>query len=188
MPLLYEDDHAQRAFEDTLVRLRKHPNIEDLVRALAIGVQLDEDIFLDYVTTQLLSVSTGYLLDRLGAFVGAQRLGATDDTFRKIIRARVAAQRSNGTIGEIGHVLDLLVDAGLIVYSTAYPAGYRYYFVPNEGQLTDDQIRRAVRVLELARPAGVDASFVEAAGADDSLTFRFDVDPGFGRRFGRLLK
>ena len=187
MPLLYEDDHAQRAVDETLQRLSTKPTIEALIRSLMVGVQLTEDIALDYVTTQLLDDSTGYLLDRFGAFVGAQRLGASDSEFRKVIRARIAAQRSNGTIGEIGHVLDLLVDAGLIAYSTAYPAGYRFYFVPNEGQLTEDEIRRAARILELTRPAGVDASFVEAAGADDDLTFKFDVDPGFGRRFSRII-
>jgi hypothetical protein len=186
MALLYEDDHAERALEDTQARLSHKPNIEALIRALSVGVQLTEDLALDYVTTQLLDDSTGYLLDRFGAFVGAQRLGATDHEYRKIIRARIAAQRSNGTIGEIGHVLDLLVDAGLIEYFPAYPAGYRFYFVPNEGELTADEIRRAQRILELARPAGVEASFVEAAGSDNE-TFRFDVTPGFGRRFGRLI-
>lgn len=187
MALLYEDDHAARALEDTQPRLAQKPNIEALIRALSVGVQLTEDIALDYVTTQLLDTATGYLLDRFGKFVGADRLGATDYEFRKVIRARVAAQRSNGTIGEIGHVLDLLVDAGLITYSAAYPAGYRFYFVPNEGQLTADEIRRAQRILELTRPAGVDASFVEAASANDDETFRFDVDPGFGRKFSRII-
>ena len=185
MAMIFEPEHEDRAFEQLLGQFREQPNIRDLVRALCVGVQELEDVSYDYSVSTFLDLAKGYLLDRLGAFVGAQRLGATDDEFRRIIRARIAAQRSNGTIGEIGHVLALLTDPEVLHYSPAYPAGYRFFFVPSEGSLTDDEVRRAVRILELARPAGVDASYVEGASTD---TFRFDIDPGFGRRFGRLIR
>lgn len=187
MALIFEPEHLERALEDILYQFRDQPNIRDLVEALSEGTQVFEDTAYDYVTSQFLDLAEGYLLDRLGAFVGAQRLGAEDPEFRKIIRARIAAQRSNSTIGEIGHVVALLFAPDVLEYSTAYPAGYRFYFDPGEGALSDAQRRRAARVLELARPAGVNASYVEAA-TSDAETFKFDIDPGFELKFGRLLE
>ncbi len=186
-PLIFEPEHSDRALEDIYSQFDESDNLLDLIRALCEGIQEFEDLAYDYVTSQFIDLASGYQLDRLGTFVGAQRLGANDDEFRDIIRARVAAQRSGATIGDIGHVLFLLTDAVVLEYTTAYPAGYRFYFVPKEGVLTAGEQRRAARIMELARPAGVAASYVESAGPDAD-TFRFDVDPGFGRKLGRLLE
>lgn len=186
MAMIYEPEHADRLREEMYWQFRGKPNIESLLAALAEGIQLFDDLAYDYSFSTLLDVAEGYVLDRLGFFVGAQRLGLDDAEFRAIIRARIAALRSNGTIGEIGHVLALLVEPLEFTYSSAYPAGYQFYFV-REDSLTDAQIKHFLRIMELTRPAGVKATYVEGVAGDPDETFRFDVDPGFGRRFSRTL-
>lgn len=184
--LIFEPNHAEVFLDEMQGRLATKELIEDLIRALCVGIQEFEDITYDYAVSWMLDSASGYLLNRIGAFVGAQRLGLSNSSFRRIIRARIAALRSNGLIGDIANVVVALVDPSLLVYSTAYPAGFRFYF-EHDGNLTSDERRRFARITELARPAGVSGSYVEAAG-DDISTFRFDRDPGFGRLFSRLVE
>lgn len=182
----YEPEHGDRLRSEMYWQFRDKPNIEDLIAALAEGVQLFDDLAYDYSVSTFLDLAEGYLLDRLGYFVGAQRLGLEDADFRAIISARVAALRSNSTIGEIGHVIVLLTEPLAFAYSSAYPAGYQFYFVREEA-LSATQISHFNRIMELARPAGVKATYVEGVPGNPAETFRFDVDPGFGRKFSRTV-
>lgn len=186
MALVYEPEHLDRLREEIFWQFRGKDTIEDLLAALAEGVQLFDDLAYDYTVSTFIELAEGYLLNRIGYFVGAQRLGLGDEAFRRVIGARVAALRSNGTIGEIGHVLTLLAEPLAFAYTSAYPAGYRWYFVPGD-TLSDTEISHFLRIMELTRPAGVEADYIEGVAGDVDATFRFDVDPGFGLRFSRKL-
>lgn len=184
--LVYEQSHTKRLNETLLSQFWGKPNIRSIVETFGEAIQSFEDVSYDLSVSAAVDMASGHLLDRLGGWIGEQRGDATDEDYRRYIRARIAAQRSNGTARDIGNVISLLSPESRVDYFTAYPAGYRFVLT-HADPLTESQIRRFGRILELARPAGVEASFVESVTPDDEI-FRFGSQlANFGGRFSRRI-
>lgn len=88
-------------------------NIEKLLACLVSPVTALEDALQQLKSERFVDTAVGAQLDIIGKLAGQLRLGLDDDTYRRYIRARIAANNSDGTVE------DILTVADLIVYNTA---------------------------------------------------------------------
>lgn len=68
-----------------------------------------EDAFWDLLQAHLLDTATDTWLERIGLTIGETRQGSIDSEFRARIRARVIANRSNGTVEELIAIIKLML-------------------------------------------------------------------------------
>ncbi|MGN6108545.1 MAG: hypothetical protein ACTHU0_25795 [Kofleriaceae bacterium] len=84
-------------------------NIRKLLRAWATGLQDVQNALVQLLTLRGIDVAVGAQLDVLGKKVGQPRNGLSDDVYRRYIRARIIANRSRGSIGDVLRVADLVI-------------------------------------------------------------------------------
>lgn len=181
----YIPDHRERARADLLSQFRHKTRIEALIRALALGTQNLEDALLDFVVSLSVDFATDELLNRLGKLVGEQRLGLSDSEFRRIIRVRIAANRSSGTRDELISIFEQATDAAEVRYVDSFPAAFLLIaFVPEiPSQILRDRINA---IIEIAKPAGV--NFTASYNITGGSTAIFNQSGrGFGARFGGII-
>src|ERR1700744_3954810 len=100
-------------------------NVELLIQALVGPAQDVENMLQQLLLDRTIDNAVGVQLDQIGDIVGQLRLGLDDDTYRQYLRARVAANRSEG------HFEDLISVASLILNNTSYTV-----VTSNEGTAT----------------------------------------------------
>lgn len=98
------------------------PLIQGYVRYLAERVGECESVAWDVYSVMDPDVATGVHLDKLGRFVGQLRQGRTDAQYRIAIKARIAVNRSSGTLPELINILRLLVGEAATITVPEYAA------------------------------------------------------------------
>lgn len=170
-----------------LVMWRKQRN-RALVRALAYGVQVLEDMLFDVLVSTGIDEATGDALDQWGETVGEDRGPLSDNEYRQFIKARMLVNISSGTIDEMIEILDVATQPNVEVrHLSVFPAGFALQ-VTRTSFLTDEGARRVARMLEDAWPGGRHMTVVEALSngfgfAGDPDATGFSVGP-----FSRLLE
>lgn len=95
-----------------LIPLFKQSTVKDLVSITGDRYQDLANTLHDIYNARFLDRATGISLDYLGAQVGQPRPlygpATTDNKYRALIKARIAANRSNGTLPEIYNILGFL--------------------------------------------------------------------------------
>lgn len=130
-------------------------NIEKFLSAIIAPSQSIEDTLQQFAYERFVDTAVGAQLDIVGRIVGQEREGLADTDYRRFIRARIAANNSNGTIN------DLLVVAFLVVYDGAVG-----YIIDNQGVATvvlrledvaipDNTANILLKFLKLTAAAGV---------------------------------
>lgn len=168
-------DHAAAAIGRLPQQFRK-PRVESLLRILATPGQPLESALWQLLTQRSVANSLGVQLDAIGTIVGQPRGGTDDETYRVFLRARIAANRSRGTVEDILRVLNLILldDSVQIEVQTIGPA-----FV--EVRLTNVTTTDAVATLTAAFTqksvsAGVRAVVVSsAASAATAFTLPYSL-------------
>jgi hypothetical protein len=180
----YIADTTQQGVE-RLTAKRRTPRVVQIVQAVTRPLQALEDLQLDLRGALLLDTATGGWLDRLGRIVGEPREGATDQDYRRFIRARLLINASEGGIAQVIRIAELLTDTGVVQYSDAFPAGYGLLLVTSAPPSATLQARIRDRV-ERATASGVGVSLVAGGPSLDTI-FRLDLsampdagDPGDG--------
>ena len=84
-------------------------NIVNLLTALVTPCTAIEAAFQQLFTERFVDTAIGAQLDIVGKIVGQDRNGMSDDDYRRYCRARIATNRSRGTVE------DLLKIAGLVI-------------------------------------------------------------------------
>lgn len=85
-------------------------NIKKFLKSvIGSGVQDVENAAQQVLNGFSVDDAVGAQLDILGSIVGQLRNGMIDDDYRRTIRARIAVNRSKGTIADIIKVADLIV-------------------------------------------------------------------------------
>ncbi len=85
-------------------------NITKLVTALIGPGQSTENALRQLYAERRVDTAIGVQLDVLGRLVGQLRLGLSDDMYRRVLRARISANRSKGTIADAILVSSLVTD------------------------------------------------------------------------------
>lgn len=113
-------------------------------------------------------VGRGVQLDRIGRLVGQPRSGADDESYRFYLRARIAANRSNGTVNDLIRVFKAMLGATEIPLYT--PGGTASFIMQLSTPMTDAVAEIALYFLRYAKMAGVRA-LLETQEFPDSEMF-----------------
>lgn len=178
------EDWADRAWSRFPSRYRGKRRIEALVRGLADGTQLLEDLLYDVLQSTVLDSSTGALLDQWGALAGELR-GPLDDTvYRQLIRARIKANVSDGTVEDMIEIYQIATAPSEVRYWGHFPAGFR--MTAFRASPMSVGRRRKIRILfDDVRPAGVGVSLCEAIVG--SLRLGGDNLPNLNNALSRVI-
>lgn len=152
-------------------------NVEKLIAALAGPAQDVENMLQQLLLQRAIDTAVGVQLDQLGVIVGQARLGLDDDTYRQFLRARIAANKSEG------HFEDLIDVAALILNDTVHTVQ-----TTDEGTATvrvlvgaaalPDSTGVVIFQFEFASKAGGVRVVVQWMESAPSATFRLDAGPG----------
>lgn len=156
-------------------------NISKLLNALMASVQDVENALQQLLTQRTIDTATGVQLDVVGRIVGQTRDGLADADYRRYIRARIAAHRSNGVPEDLIRVAALVLGLakgtkGVVLVRAIEDASF---ILEIHDQAVDVTTATALQELLLsATSAGVRLVLLYSAHALAS-TFRFDSGPGF---------
>lgn len=128
--------------------------LQDAFAALLFAFSIDP--ITNDPTSPAYGVGRGQQLNRLGAIVGYQRSGLTDETYRLYIRSKIRANKSNGSVNALIAVFKAMFPGAGVLYTPGGIASFTLRitgYVIN-GQQTVNAMRYA---LYLAKFAGVRA-------------------------------
>lgn len=103
-------DHETQALARLKEQFQSSDNVRSLVSAFAAPSQDVEDALWQLLVERSVDEAVGAQLDAIGSLVGQARNGLDDDDYRRYVRARISANRSNGTVEDILKVARLIVD------------------------------------------------------------------------------
>jgi hypothetical protein len=170
-------DHVAEALARLPMQFRGKPRIEAFVRATTSSLQALEDASVQLLTAWVLDTAIGAQLDQLGVIVGQPRDGLSDADYRRILRARIAANRSDGIVE------DLIQVARMVVYDDAAQIeverqDHATILVRINGIALSAQTQATLfALLTLARAAGV-RLVLESSLAAPGGTFTWDGTAG----------
>ncbi len=183
------EDHVAIG-ESLLPEFMRKPRILGVLRALWLTQLNDiEAAYLQLANERTIADAEGDLLNTIGKIVGAIRVDdINDETYRRIIRAQVLVNRSEGTppqLFEIARVFFGDPDASGYVLTDEYPAAFRMDVV---SITLDPDALILARLLRKAKPAGVGFQLVASAVpladtfqvSDTFGAYETDNDRGFG--------
>jgi len=133
-------------------QFKRKPKIQSLLRGWLQQVQSLEEALFELYGNRSLDTAIGEQLDGIGEIVGEQRLGRDDETYRLLLRARIASNRSAGTVQELVDILALLLPGTSVQIAEQFPAS----IVVEIQDAIDENLGSEVAILvRRAKAAGV---------------------------------
>lgn len=117
-------DHAENAQTLLISQYQEKPRIAALLKAFVDKVQELEDTTFAMDDARRIDAAEGWWIDAIGNVVGQPRYGTADADYRKLIRARIAANRSNGTGSDINDVVRALYTISEMTFQVTEPPSY----------------------------------------------------------------
>jgi hypothetical protein len=182
-PVTKITDYAVRLSDDMLTQFHGDPVHEAISAAIALEYQRFENVAYDVLNKNLLENSVGLILDNIwGKIARVDRLGRTDDDYRKIIQVAIASNDSDGGAEQIIWIASQLVNAD-VMYTQEGTANFTLQYVSDDA-LSDELQAEAIDLIGRAVPAGVQWR-INAGG--ETNTGQFDVDRFGAGRFGTRI-
>lgn len=178
-------DRVAQILERLPEQFKGKPGWEAFLTAIGGEIQALEDAHQQLLTLRGINSATGAQLEALGNLVGEPPTGLDDDTYRRYIRARVAANRSRGTTPDLIKIARLVLTDGTTTPTvTIKNRGTAAVFVHIAGAAIDDDLADAlIRFLHAAvrggGPAGVRV-YLETSEYPPEERFSFENGPGLG--------
>lgn len=137
---------------------------------IAAELQLVEQLFHDILAALPLDDAEGVQLDYIyGPIAGVERLGRTDDEYRRVIKIARRATDSEGGIEDV-----LFVASGLVGepvrYSFVSPGNYELIY-ETDTALDSVFLAEALELIERANPPGVSWMLIEVSGIGEGKDF-----------------
>ena len=169
---VYIPNHRAVAIARLLAQYKDKPRIVSIVRALAAGAQATEDDIFGLLVSTTFTAATNNDLDQWGALVGEDRAGLNDADYRRMIGARILANRSRGTRDELIKILQIVTAPSVVILTDVYPACFQFV-IRRADYMTAGHARRVGALMRSIKPAGVAMLLFEAADG----YFGYDPDP-----------
>lgn len=171
-------DHADRAVQRLAQQFRK-PKIEAFLRCLIDPLQILENVSWQLLTEKSVDNAIGAQLDMIGAIVRQPRAGFNDDDYRRLIRARISVNKSNGTVRDIIRVARLVIDDVNVAVEVkqSYPAAV--VVKANDAAVTTGVAELLISFLLKTVAAGVRVLF-HYTTTPPAAAFSFLGGPGLG--------
>lgn len=158
MTLERETQHVGKAITSLVPPFFGKPRIAALLAALVRRVQELEDDAWEVLEAFNVNTADAARLAVLGRVVGQPNLGWDLETYRAVVRARIATNRSHGRDGDIANVLRLITQSTApITLTTLQPATLS---VEMGEPVSAEHLLAIVYLLPKARAAGVRLNFV----------------------------
>jgi hypothetical protein len=154
MSIDYIDNWYSRLKGRLYEQFKGLPKWDGLVRAIARQAQDWEDAAQAVLTTISIDDSAGTQLDNLGRLIGQPRVGLDDAAYRLYIKARIIANKSNGTAENIYRVFRALFSD--VRFRYVY-GGTKSFVMRVLSVLTPDQVVAARDFLRDSKEAGARA-------------------------------
>lgn len=172
--------HVNAALANMLSRYEDATILRELLSSCVTPLQDLEDTLYDCIVSRLLDTAEGVNLDQYGALVGAARRGLSDADYRRYIRVRIMANRSNGQADVIIDIAAYITNAAVKYYLMA-PAEYLLQFTDGFA-LSSDLVTLLGELLEQTTGAGIGYTVVQnymGGKQFDTANRGFD-EPKFG--------
>ncbi len=161
-------DHETEMVGRLPVQYRKI-RIEAYARVIASEIQAVEDALFDLLTLRQIDTATDATLTRIGDIVGQPRDGITDDdVYRRLVRARIAANKSRGTPDDILRVARAVFPEPEITFDLQL-LGTAAYVLVVMGPVTDELADILISLLKDATSAGVGSQLISSTVEEDLL-------------------
>lgn len=148
-------NHTARVRARIRQQFKGKANYDAFLNLMASPAQDIEDALYDLLTLRAIDTAEGDQLDNLGTIVGQERGGLDDDTYRLYLRARIGANKSNGTYTDLIRIARLILDGEdvTVVLEPQYPAS----IVVNIGEspIEEDPATALIGFLRDAKAGGV---------------------------------
>lgn len=186
MAIIETTEHGDQGVARLIAQYPGKPRLEALLRIYLDEVQQIEVALFDLATDRFLDVAIGAQLDGIGDIVGQERQGLSDVDYRPLLRARVQANRSEGTVPDIYEVAVATLDGSIgdVRIEQKFPAGVHVRFLKQlsfDEHIVNDVLQDAgaagVRVVTVVLMTALVASFQFNKGAASFPTF--DAAIGF---------
>ena len=181
-PVAKITDYQQRLRDDMLSQLYGDPVHEAIADAIALEDQRFEDVAHDVLEKILLENAVGDILDIKGKVARVQRLGRSDDDYRKIIEVAGASRDSDGGAEQITWIATQLVGAD-VRYTQE---GTRFFTLQYESDtpMSVDLQAEALVLIGKAVSAGVAWRLIFGAATN---TGKYDADTYGAARYGTRI-
>lgn len=154
-------------------------NITKLLTATIGPIQDIETALSQLLVDRAIDTAIGTQLDVIGRIVGQPRDGHDDDLYRRIVRARIASNRSAGVVEDILRVTDLVIYDDAAEF-TLTREGTASYTVRVDGvAVTSDMADILIELIRDATSAGVRGIAIAGTTAPGTR-FKFDGATGTG--------
>ena len=148
-------DHTAQALERLCEQFKGKANIVKLLTALTGTVQEAETALWDLFTMRSVDTAAGVYLDAIGEIVGQERGGLADVDYRRLIRARIATNRSRGTISDVLRIADLVLNDPSAYLEIDNQGAAAYVLRVLNVSITDELAELLIEFLRAATAAGV---------------------------------
>lgn len=176
-------DHAEQGLARLIQQYQGKPRIRGwLLSYLDEAQEISDQIYLTTLS-RLIDHAAGVHLDVIGKIVGQPRREGDDERYRVLLRARVAVNVSDGTVGDLQRVASLVLGGPDFSIDEVFPAS-----VVVDSSAPIDFADIAFELIEQAKSAGVALTLHHYDGHDEDETlvwsdgdgFEDDEDRGFG--------
>lgn len=159
-------DHVQRALDALPSQHRDKPNTEAFLTIFAEMIQELEDGVYPLITDRFIDTAVGAQLDVIGKIVGYPRSGLLDEPYRLRLKARIAVNRSSGSLEDLITVALLMLqpETALIKSTMHFPAGLSMDVT--DVAVDADTATVVAQFLRDAASAGVQLHVVTSASED----------------------
>lgn len=173
-------DHVGAAQARLAFRFQK-TRILQFLGALVEPVQRFEDVAWQVFTERsiLNPATVGVQLDQIGAKVGQPRLGMVDDDYRRILAARISANRSDGLIEDLIKITRSVVNDEDVTIEIEQQFPGAVVVRLGGAAVTTDVALILIGILRKAVAAGV-RCYLEYLTADPGSSFCFSGGTGLG--------
>lgn len=149
---LTEEERRQRAISRLACFMQGDPRLQGIVSTIVNNVSELETVLQDICTSYDLDTAADAALDVLGSIVGEPRAGRSDTDYRPAIRARILANKSEGSIEDMIAVMDALGDGMNTIQIVEWYPGDYFVIFPDEYIGDPSQLKR---FSDLTDPAAV---------------------------------
>lgn len=175
MRVTQNNSHVSDALGRIVQQYSKAVNLQDLISSLVNQVQKIEDDLQSMYNRLDIDVSENVQLDGIGDIIGIARQGYDDDTYKILIKGKIAANVSKGTPGDIIQVFNILTSGSDAFLMELFPAQIA---IMNNGSILAGLETLVKTMTEGATAAGVGLDYIGDYNGD--LAFSFAGGSGLG--------
>jgi hypothetical protein len=159
-------------------QFKDSPNLISLLTSFVAQLQELDTVVLELYTDRWLESAIGAQLDIIGAIVGEERQGKSDDDYRDAIKVRIGINLGNGTAEDVIEVVRSFFDDMTVQIVDYYPASFVVRLIDPIDPLTIDTTKLRAYIQDV-KPVGVHVVL------EFYVTGPFQFDTGLGYDLGK---